>query len=106
MCERVKRKALAANCRAESRQICTVEHIFRALPRWRETRLEKFENRDVFRRETTIARHAARSPFEDRIIDRVCRRENDGRQRTGRLRSESTREHITQAEIKRLPRVK
>ncbi|PYI82138.1 MAG: hypothetical protein DMF05_00465 [Verrucomicrobia bacterium] len=68
-----------------------------------ETCLEKFENRDVFRRETTIARHTARSPFEDRIVDRVCRREDDGRQCCGCLPAENTREHITQAEIKRIP---
>jgi tetratricopeptide (TPR) repeat protein len=67
--------------------------------------VEKLENRDVFRRETTIARNTARSPLEDRIIDRVCRRENDGRQCSGRLPPESTREHITRAKIKRLPRV-
>lgn len=33
--EPVGRKALAADCRAEPREICTIGHIFRALPRWR-----------------------------------------------------------------------
>jgi len=40
---------------------------------------------------------------EDRIVDRVCRREDDGRQCCGCLPAENTREHITQAEIKRIP---
>jgi hypothetical protein len=35
MYERVGRKGLADNCRAESRQVCALGHIFRALPRWR-----------------------------------------------------------------------
>ena len=38
---------------------------FRPLPCRRKTRLEKFENRNVFSREATIARHSARSPLED-----------------------------------------
>ena len=38
-----------------------------------ETCLEKFENRDVFRRETTIARHTARTPskIESKIEARL-----------------------------------
>ena len=86
VCEGIRRKGLAANCGAESRQVCAIGHIFRALPRWRETSLEELEDCDVFSRKTTIAGHAARLPFEDRVIDRVCRRKNDGRQCSGRWR--------------------
>ena len=60
-----------------------------------EALLEKFEDGDVFSRETTIARHLRDHRSEDRIVYRVCRRQNDGRQCSGCLPAGNTREHIT-----------
>ena len=69
-----------------------------------ETDPSKSRNNGFLRRETATAGQDPRVPLAPRIRESVCRRKDDGRRCGGSIPPESTREHITQAEIKRLPR--